>query len=108
MKLRLYFVFVSQVYIVAVERSRQINISERMDDLPVSSQANDCSISGSEGAGLLKLVQSDLTTLSRLWLAALQDSTLLTLPQEYTAQLPAAGESPNILSFVDFRKATNE
>ncbi|XP_008312892.1 HEAT repeat-containing protein 5A isoform X2 [Cynoglossus semilaevis] len=83
----------AEVYIVAVERSRQINISERMDDLSVSSQANDCSISGSEGAGLLKLVQSDLTTLSRLWLAALQDSTLLTLPQEYTAQLPAAGGS---------------
>uniref|UniRef100_A0A7N6AC35 HEAT repeat-containing protein 5A n=1 Tax=Anabas testudineus TaxID=64144 RepID=A0A7N6AC35_ANATE len=47
----------------------------------------------SPGAGLLKLVQSDLSTLSRLWLAALQDYSLLTLPQEYTSQLPATGGS---------------
>lgn len=60
--------FICQVYIVAVERSRQ-----------------------EQEAGLLKLVQSDLSTLSRLWLAALQDHTLLTLPQEYAPQLPAAG-----------------
>uniref|UniRef100_A0A671UYL6 HEAT repeat-containing protein 5A n=1 Tax=Sparus aurata TaxID=8175 RepID=A0A671UYL6_SPAAU len=47
----------------------------------------------SGGAGLLKLVQSDLSTLSRLWLAALQDYALLTLPQEYASQLPATGGS---------------
>lgn len=41
---------------------------------------------------LLKLVQSDLATLSRLWLAALQDYALLTLGQEDASQLPAAGE----------------
>lgn len=68
---RLKSVFICQVYIVAVERSRQKQ---------------------EVGAtGLLKLVQSDLPTLSRLWLAALQDHTLLTLPQEYAPQLPAAG-----------------
>uniref|UniRef100_A0A667Y5F9 HEAT repeat-containing protein 5A n=1 Tax=Myripristis murdjan TaxID=586833 RepID=A0A667Y5F9_9TELE len=55
--------------------------------------ANEGSGSGSGGAGLLKLVQSDLSTLSRLWLAALQDYALLTLPQEYASQLPAAGGS---------------
>lgn len=76
-----------QVYIVAVQRSRQ----EEESDLSASSAANDGSGSESGGAGLLKLVQSDLSTLSRLWLAALQDHALLTLPQEYAAQLPAAG-----------------
>uniref|UniRef100_A0A673BXE7 HEAT repeat-containing protein 5A n=1 Tax=Sphaeramia orbicularis TaxID=375764 RepID=A0A673BXE7_9TELE len=45
------------------------------------------------GAGLLKLVQSDLSTLSCLWLSALQDYALLTLPPEYAPQLPAAGGS---------------
>uniref|UniRef100_A0A8P4G1T7 HEAT repeat-containing protein 5A n=1 Tax=Dicentrarchus labrax TaxID=13489 RepID=A0A8P4G1T7_DICLA len=49
--------------------------------------------SSSESGGLLKLVQSDLSTLSRLWLAALQDYALLTLPQEYASQLPATGGS---------------
>uniref|UniRef100_A0A674A255 HEAT repeat-containing protein 5A n=1 Tax=Salmo trutta TaxID=8032 RepID=A0A674A255_SALTR len=46
---------------------------------------------GVGGPGLLTLVQTDLATLSRLWLAALQDYVLLTLPQDYSAQLPATG-----------------
>uniref|UniRef100_A0A8C2D6T7 HEAT repeat containing 5a n=1 Tax=Cyprinus carpio TaxID=7962 RepID=A0A8C2D6T7_CYPCA len=45
------------------------------------------------GAGLLKLVQTDLATLSRLWLAALQDHGLLTLPSQYSSQLPSTGGS---------------
>lgn len=57
-----------QVYIVAVERSRSEDTTH-----------------------LLKLVQSDLSTLSRLWLAALQDYALLTLGREDASQLPAAG-----------------
>ncbi|XP_074517821.1 HEAT repeat-containing protein 5A [Sebastes fasciatus] len=80
----------AEVYIVAVQRSRQTESSDRTGDLSVSSSlANDGSGSESGGAGLLKLVQSDLSTLSRLWLAALQDYALLTLPQEYASQLPA-------------------
>uniref|UniRef100_A0A7N6C451 HEAT repeat-containing protein 5A n=1 Tax=Anabas testudineus TaxID=64144 RepID=A0A7N6C451_ANATE len=67
----------AEVYIIAVQRSRDKQSPE----------------SESGGAGLLKLVQSDLSTLSRLWLAALQDYSLLTLPQEYTSQLPATGGS---------------
>uniref|UniRef100_A0A669BLL6 HEAT repeat-containing protein 5A n=1 Tax=Oreochromis niloticus TaxID=8128 RepID=A0A669BLL6_ORENI len=59
----------------------------------ISSLASDSSGSESGGAGLLKLVQSELSTLSRLWLAALQDYALLTLPQEYSSQLPATGGS---------------
>ncbi|GAA6234639.1 HEAT repeat-containing protein 5A, partial [Lates japonicus] len=79
----------AEVYIVAVQRSRQ----RESPDLSVSSSANDSAGSESGGAGLLKLVQSDLSTLSRLWLAVLQDYALLTLPQEYAPQLPAAGGS---------------
>lgn len=83
-----------EVYIVAVQRSRQSDSPDRTADLSVpSSLANDSSGAESCGAGLLKLVQSDLLTLSRLWLAALQDYALLTLPQEYASQLPAAGGS---------------
>lgn len=72
----------AEVYIVAVERSRQKE---------PSSQSTDCSELGA--TGLLKLVQSDQSTLSRLWLAALQDFALLSLPQEFASQLPAAGGS---------------
>lgn len=81
----------AEVYIVAVETSRQKEPPAKTADLPLYSSANDSSESG--GAGLLKLVQSDLSTLSRLWLAALQDYALLTLPQEYASQLPATGGS---------------
>ncbi|XP_041668814.1 HEAT repeat-containing protein 5A isoform X1 [Cheilinus undulatus] len=81
----------AEVYVVAVETSRQKEPPAKTADLPFYSSANDSSESG--GAGLLKLVQSDLSTLSRLWLAALQDYALLTLPQEYASQLPATGGS---------------
>lgn len=83
-QIRISNLCVSQVYIVAVERSRQRETS-------VSSKPSDCSGSETGAEGLLKLVQSDLSTLSRLWLAALQDYALLTLPQEYASQLPATG-----------------
>ncbi|KAM7376460.1 hypothetical protein PAMP_006191 [Pampus punctatissimus] len=83
----------AEVYIVAVQRSRQAESPGRTTDLSVSSLANDSLASESGGVGLLKLVQSDLSTLSRLWLAALQDYALLTLPQEYASQLPDTGGS---------------
>ncbi|XP_061631821.1 HEAT repeat-containing protein 5A isoform X3 [Phyllopteryx taeniolatus] len=68
----------AQVYIVAVQRSRR-----------------EAGPSGSGGAGLLALVQSDLPQLSRLWLAALQDYSVLTLPREDCdgPRAPAAGGS---------------
>ncbi|XP_068607819.1 HEAT repeat-containing protein 5A [Brachionichthys hirsutus] len=76
----------AEVYIVAVQRSKG-------KELSASSQVGDDPGSDSRGADLLQLVQSDLPRLSRLWLAALQDYGVLTLPQEYAAQLPAAGGS---------------
>ncbi|XP_075963534.1 HEAT repeat-containing protein 5A [Anarhichas minor] len=85
----------AEVYIVAVQRSRQKERPDTTADLSVSSSspANHSSGSESGGAGLLKLVQSDVSTLSRLWLSALQDYGLLTLPQEYASQLPETGGS---------------
>ncbi|XP_046884989.1 HEAT repeat-containing protein 5B isoform X2 [Hypomesus transpacificus] len=50
-----------------------------------------------EGAGVLPpdslvtLVQPELAALSRLWLAMLQDHALLTLPAEFSSQLPPDG-----------------
>ncbi|XP_058470663.1 HEAT repeat-containing protein 5A isoform X2 [Solea solea] len=81
----------AQVYIVAVQRCGQKESCDRTAHLSLSTDDGWRCESG--GAGLLKLVQSDLSTLSRLWLAALQDSALLTLPQEFTSRLPAAGGS---------------
>lgn len=67
--------------------------SNRPSELSIASVTNDGSRVESGGAGLLKLVQSDLSTLSCLWLSALQDYALLTLPPEYASQLPPAGEA---------------
>lgn len=45
----------------------------------------------SRGESLLTLVQPELENLSRHWLAALRDYALLTLPPEYSSQLPHDG-----------------
>ncbi|KAM6973609.1 HEAT repeat-containing protein 5A [Aplochiton taeniatus] len=83
----------AEVYIVAVQTSTQKESSGRGTDSSASTLSNEASGSGAGGAGLLKLVQSDLATLSRLWLAVLQDHALLTLPQDYASQLPDTGGS---------------
>ncbi|KAG8560615.1 hypothetical protein GDO81_015048 [Engystomops pustulosus] len=57
----------AEVYIAAVERT------------------------GPEEGSLLSLVQADICTLSKLWLSALQDHALLTLPAEGSHQLPSSG-----------------
>ena len=41
---------------------------------------------------LITLVQPELPSLSRLWLAALKDYALLTLPAEFATQLPPDGK----------------
>ncbi|KAM4691047.1 HEAT repeat-containing protein 5A [Rhinophrynus dorsalis] len=64
----------AEVYIAAMER-----------------QALDGMVKNAPAEVLLPLVQADLSTLSRLWLAALQDHALLTLPAEGLAQLPSQG-----------------
>lgn len=41
---------------------------------------------------LMTLVQPELPSLSRLWLAVLRDYALLTLPAEFSSQLPPEGK----------------
>ncbi|XP_065144355.2 HEAT repeat-containing protein 5A isoform X1 [Paramisgurnus dabryanus] len=76
----------AEVYITAVQSSR---MKESPGSCPQESE--EVGTAGPTGAGLLKLVQADLATLSRLWLAALQDLALLTLPPQYSSQLPSTG-----------------
>ncbi|KAJ7406069.1 hypothetical protein WISP_136143 [Willisornis vidua] len=81
----------AEVYIVAVEKQK--NQSDAHNHcLKIANSAEesyrDVTFSAS---GLLDLVQADIGTLSKLWLAALQDFALLTLPSEYASQLPAEG-----------------
>uniref|UniRef100_A0A8C1XP25 HEAT repeat-containing protein 5A n=1 Tax=Cyprinus carpio TaxID=7962 RepID=A0A8C1XP25_CYPCA len=79
----------AEVYITAVQGSRQ----RESPGSHLQQQSDEAGTADPAGAGLLKLVQTDLATLSRLWLAALQDHGLLTLPSQYSSQLPSTGGS---------------
>ncbi|XP_062863467.1 HEAT repeat-containing protein 5A [Trichomycterus rosablanca] len=68
----------AEVYIVAVQSSSRHKGQQEPEDEAGAS-------------GLLNLVQSELGTLSRLWLAALQDHALLTLSPDYASRLPTTG-----------------
>ncbi|XP_059705858.1 HEAT repeat-containing protein 5A isoform X4 [Haemorhous mexicanus] len=81
----------AEVYIVAVEKQKnQSDIHKHSLKMVNSSEESYRDITFS-ASGLLDLVQTDLGTLSKLWLAALQDFALLTLPPEYASHLPAEG-----------------
>ncbi|ELK17059.1 HEAT repeat-containing protein 5A [Pteropus alecto] len=75
----------AEVYIIALERHKN-------HKQPLRTCSEESVRSGSYSSdGLLDLVHMDLGTLSRLWLAALQDFALLTLPSEFASQLPVEG-----------------
>uniref|UniRef100_A0A7M4E4K2 HEAT repeat-containing protein 5A n=1 Tax=Crocodylus porosus TaxID=8502 RepID=A0A7M4E4K2_CROPO len=80
-----------QIYIVAVERQKNQSGGHKQSLRITDSTDESCSDATSSANGLLDLVQADLGTLSKLWLAALQDFALLTLPSEYASQLPVEG-----------------
>uniref|UniRef100_A0A8C5TB01 HEAT repeat-containing protein 5A n=1 Tax=Malurus cyaneus samueli TaxID=2593467 RepID=A0A8C5TB01_9PASS len=81
----------AEVYIVAVEKQKNPSDTHKHClKIANSSEENYRDVSFS-ASGLLDLVQADLGTLSKLWLAALQDFALLTLPPEYASQLPTEG-----------------
>ncbi|XP_027425786.1 HEAT repeat-containing protein 5A isoform X6 [Zalophus californianus] len=76
-----------QVYVIAVERHKS-----HREPLKTTTCSEESVRNGSYSSdGLLDLVHTDLGTLSRLWLAALQDFALLTLPSEFASQLPVEG-----------------
>uniref|UniRef100_A0A452QYQ6 HEAT repeat containing 5A n=1 Tax=Ursus americanus TaxID=9643 RepID=A0A452QYQ6_URSAM len=77
----------AEVYIIAVERHKN-----HRQPLKTTTCSEESVRNGSYSSdGLLDLVHTDLGTLSRLWLAALQDFALLTLPSEFASQLPVEG-----------------
>ncbi|XP_072123379.1 HEAT repeat-containing protein 5A isoform X1 [Mobula birostris] len=81
----------AEVYIVTVERQKMCAPRQTQFQKVESSVADDSRDAISAGDGLLSLVQAELGTLSKLWLAVLHDYALLTLSPEYTIQLPAGG-----------------
>ncbi|KAM6181817.1 HEAT repeat-containing protein 5A isoform 2-T2 [Erethizon dorsatum] len=77
----------AEVYIIAVQRHKN-----HKQTLKTVTCLEDSVKNGSHTPdGLLDLVYTDLGTLSRLWLAALQDYALLSLPSEFASQLPVEG-----------------
>ncbi|NXC38697.1 HTR5A protein, partial [Penelope pileata] len=81
----------AEVYIVAVEKQKNQSDAHNHSLKMANSAEESYRDVTSSGSGLVDLVQADLGTLSKLWLAALQDFALLTLPSEYASQLPAEG-----------------
>ncbi|XP_048340698.1 HEAT repeat-containing protein 5A isoform X4 [Sphaerodactylus townsendi] len=80
----------AEVYIIAIQIQKKQSDIKR-SPLVVNTTDDSCTVHASSGDDLLELVQADLGNLSKLWLAALQDFALLTLPPEYAFQLPAEG-----------------
>ncbi|XP_043844188.1 HEAT repeat-containing protein 5A [Dromiciops gliroides] len=81
----------AEVYIIAVERQKKQTEKQKQTVKTASSMEENARDVSSSIDGLLDLVQTDLGTLSKLWLAALQDFALLTLPSEFASQLPLEG-----------------
>ncbi|XP_067847513.1 HEAT repeat-containing protein 5A isoform X2 [Heptranchias perlo] len=81
----------AEVYIVTVERQKVCAPRQKQFLKVAGSVTDGFRDTITTADGLLNLVQSELGTLSKLWLAALQDYALLTLSPEYADQLPAGG-----------------
>ncbi|XP_076321914.1 HEAT repeat-containing protein 5B isoform X4 [Tachypleus tridentatus] len=76
----------SEVFVVAMEQEKQIS------NVPSSQEDRHDDEDGSCGQeSLLKLVTPELVSLSKHWLAALKDHALLSLPAEFSSQLPHDG-----------------
>ncbi|XP_077885513.1 HEAT repeat-containing protein 5B isoform X3 [Ictidomys tridecemlineatus] len=82
----------AEVYVVAM------NIKKEAESKPKRAMKNTDDDEDDYGTidelppdSLITLVQPELPTLSRLWLAALKDYALLTLPAEFSSQLPPDG-----------------
>uniref|UniRef100_A0A8C9LFC6 HEAT repeat containing 5A n=1 Tax=Pavo cristatus TaxID=9049 RepID=A0A8C9LFC6_PAVCR len=89
----------AEVYIVAIEKQKNRSDSHNHSLKTANSEEESYRDVTSSASGLVDLVQADLGTLSKLWLAALQDFALLILPSEYASQLPAEGKEVNKFYF---------
>uniref|UniRef100_A0A673L992 HEAT repeat containing 5B n=1 Tax=Sinocyclocheilus rhinocerous TaxID=307959 RepID=A0A673L992_9TELE len=80
----------AEVFVVAM------NIKKESQSKPARPPQGEDEDEGDEGDvlppdSLMTLVQPELPSLSRLWLAVLRDYALLTLPAEFSSQLPPEG-----------------
>lgn len=85
--------FLPQVYVVAMKIKKE---AESKPAKPVRSgdddeDEDDLAANVLPPDSLIILVQPELPSLSRLWLAMLRDYALLTLPAEFSSQLPPDG-----------------
>ncbi|KAG9344263.1 hypothetical protein JZ751_010932 [Albula glossodonta] len=83
----------AEVYVVAMKIKKE---AENRPAQPQRGSEEDEDDLGAEADvlppdSLITLVQPELPSLSRLWLAALRDYALLTLPAEFASQLPPDG-----------------
>ncbi|XP_045624859.2 LOW QUALITY PROTEIN: HEAT repeat-containing protein 5B [Procambarus clarkii] len=76
----------AEVYAVALKGAGGCEKADEQDDRPEAETA----LQSSEES-LLSLVQPELMSLSKSWLAALKDHALLSLPPEFSSQLPHDG-----------------
>jgi len=91
----------AEVYIVAMkkeeekERTRNAKILKRRNSTYGDDEDEDTEIelNSANNEDLHQLVKPELTLLSGNWLAVLKDAAFLTLPTEYSAQLPHDGGS---------------
>ncbi|XP_048732913.2 HEAT repeat-containing protein 5B-like isoform X6 [Ostrea edulis] len=72
----------AEVYIVAVEREHEKETKPQKEEEEYGESSRE---------SLLSLVQPELPTLSQNWLGALRDYAYLSLPTEYSSQLPSDG-----------------
>ncbi|XP_054653928.1 HEAT repeat-containing protein 5B isoform X2 [Dunckerocampus dactyliophorus] len=81
----------AEVYVVAMKIKKEAEVKP---DKPVRSgdeEEDDLGADVLPPDSLITLVQPELPSLSRLWLAMLRDYALLTLPAEFSSQLPPDG-----------------
>lgn len=85
--------FLSQVYVVSMKIKKEAE-SKPAKPVRCAEDDEDEDDLGSDVLppdSLITLVQPELPSLSRLWLAMLRDYALLTLPAEFSSQLPPDG-----------------
>lgn len=80
----------AEVYTVAMEQEKQKSHGEYLKNDPTVAEA-EIDDHENDNESLLHLVKPELQSLSNYWLLALKDHALLTLPQEFSTQLPHDG-----------------